>query len=71
MKAAIVVRFGSRWTIEVRDVPEPDPAAGEVRVRVHAATVNRTDFGELRHPLLQRMIARQPQRTIFWNGLCR
>ncbi len=65
MKAAIVVRFGSRWTIEVRDVPEPDPAAGEVRVRVHAATVNRTDFGELRHPLLQRMIARQPQRTIL------
>src|SRR3954451_22151100 len=65
MKAAVVIRFGSRWSIEVRQVPKPVPAAGEVQVRVHVATVNRTDYGELRHPLLQRMIARQPQRMIL------
>ena len=64
MKAAVVTRFRSRWSIEVLDVPKPKPAAGEVLVRVRAATVNRTDCGELRHPVLERMIARgQPQRT--------
>lgn len=65
MKAAVVIRFGSRWSIEVQEVPKPEPAPGEVLVRVHAATVNRTDCGELRHPVLQRMIVRQPQRTIL------
>lgn len=65
MKAAVVVRFGSRWSIEVREVPKPEPDTGEVSVRVHAATVNRTDCGELRHPLLQRMIVRQRQRAIL------
>src|SRR5437868_9664713 len=65
MKAAVVIRFGSRWSIEIREVPKPSPARGEVLVRVHAATVNRTDCGELRHPVLQRMIVRRPQRTIL------
>lgn len=66
MKAAVVVRFGSRWSIDVREVKKPEPAPGEVLVRVHAATVNRTDCGELRHPLLQRMIVRdQPRRIIL------
>ena len=65
MKAAVVVRFGSGWSIEIRDVPKPNPAPGEVLIRVYAATVNRTDCGELRHPVLQRMIVRQPQRTIL------
>ena len=64
MKAAVVIRSGSRWLIEVREVPKPEPAAGEVLVRVRAATVNRTDCGELQHPVLEWMIARgQPQRT--------
>jgi NADPH:quinone reductase-like Zn-dependent oxidoreductase len=56
MKAAVVTRFGSRPAIEVREVPKPVPGAGEVLVRVRAATVNRTDCGELRHPLLERWI---------------
>lgn len=66
MKAAIVVRFGSRWSIEIGEVPKPVPAAHEILVRVRAATVNRTDCGELLHPLLQRLIVRgQPRRTIL------
>jgi NADPH:quinone reductase-like Zn-dependent oxidoreductase len=52
MKAAIVARYGSHGVIEVRDVPAPVPGPGEVLVRVHAATVNRTDCGELLHPTL-------------------
>jgi NADPH:quinone reductase-like Zn-dependent oxidoreductase len=56
MKAAVVTRFGSRWSIEVRQVPKPVPAANEILVRVHATTVSRTDCGELHHPMFERLV---------------
>jgi NADPH:quinone reductase-like Zn-dependent oxidoreductase len=56
MKAATVARYGSPGVIEVRDVPVPVPGPEEVLVRVHAATVNRTDCGELLHPRLMRLL---------------
>lgn len=66
MRAAIVIRSGSRWSIEIGEVPKPVPAAHEILVRVRAATVNRTDCGELLHPLLNRLISRgQKRRTIL------
>ena len=65
MKAAVVTRFGRHWSIEIADVPKPVPATGEILVRVRAATVNRSDCGELLHPLLQRLITRQPRRSIL------
>jgi NADPH:quinone reductase-like Zn-dependent oxidoreductase len=37
-------------------MPAPLPGPGEVLVRVHAATVNRTDCGELLHPTLIRLL---------------
>ena len=65
MKAAVVTRFGRRWSIEIRDVPKPEPAAGEILVRVRAATVNRTDCGEMRNPRLMRLMSRAPVRNIL------
>lgn len=65
MKAAFVTRFGRRWSIEVREVPKPEPGAGEVLVRVFAATVNRTDCGEMRNPHLMRLMSRAPIRNIL------
>ena len=65
MKAAVVTRFGRRWSIEVRDVPKPEPAAGDVLVRVRTATVNRTDCGEMRNPHLMRLMSRAPVRNIL------
>ena len=66
MKAAMVTRFGSRWSIHVGEAPTPVPGALQILVRVRAATVNRTDCGELLHPLLNRLITRgQPRRTIL------
>lgn len=55
MQAAVRDRYGSPDVVEVRDVPDPEPAAGEVRVRVHAASVNRADLDELypRWPMLR------------------
>lgn len=62
MKAAVVSRFGANWEIAPREVAKPVPGPSEILLRVHAATVNRTDYGEIRHPLLQRLIARTLRR---------
>ncbi|MGH7741517.1 MAG: NAD(P)-dependent alcohol dehydrogenase, partial [Candidatus Eiseniibacteriota bacterium] len=54
VKAAVSARYGSPDVLEIREVPKPAPQVGEALVRVHAATVNRTDTGELRpHPTIK------------------
>src|ERR1700689_1220930 len=68
MKAAVITRYGSPDVIRILDAPKPTPAAGELLIRVHAATVTRTDCGELRpHPFFARLFfgLRRPRRTIF------
>jgi NADPH:quinone reductase-like Zn-dependent oxidoreductase len=67
MKAATIARYGSPGVVEVHDVSTPAPGPDEVLVRVHAATVNRTDCGELLHPTLTRMLTRgrRPRRSIL------
>ena len=44
MKAVTVRGVGGPEVVHVADVPEPRPGAGEVRVRVRAAGVNRADI---------------------------
>ena len=41
MKANVIHQFGPPDVLKYQDVPDPQPRPGEVRVRVHAATVNR------------------------------
>jgi NADPH2:quinone reductase len=41
MKAIIIHRYGSPEVLSFEDVPDPRPRRGEIRIRVHAATVNR------------------------------
>src|SRR5205814_1619492 len=67
MKAAVVTRYGSPEVVTIRDVPKPAPAAGEVLIRVHAATVNRTDCGERRPRGLGRLLFGlfRPRRAIL------
>lgn len=43
MKAVVVTRAGGPEVLEVRDVPEPQPGAGEVIVRVEAVGINFAD----------------------------
>jgi NADPH:quinone reductase-like Zn-dependent oxidoreductase len=45
MRAVTFSRFGGPEVLEVRDLPEPVPGPGQVRIRVAAATVNPTDIG--------------------------
>jgi NADPH:quinone reductase len=41
MNAIVIHQFGSPDVLKYEDVPEPSPRKGEIRIRVHAATVNR------------------------------
>ena len=43
MRAAVRTRYGGPEVIRFDEVPEPIPGSGEILVRVHATTVNRTD----------------------------
>ena len=44
MKAVVLTGFGGPERLEFRDVPTPQPAEGEVLVRVGAAGMNNTDI---------------------------
>lgn len=68
MRAAVCTRYGSPDVLQVRDVSKPAPKPGEILVKVHATTVNRTDCGMLRaHPFLMRAFTglTRPKRPIL------
>lgn len=44
MRAYVLTRYGGPAAAELRDLPIPEPAAGELRIRVHAAGLNPVDF---------------------------
>ncbi len=41
MKAIVIHEYGPPEVLRYEEVPEPVPRAGEIRIKVHAATVNR------------------------------
>ena len=41
MKAIVIHEFGPPDVLKYQDVPDPQPREGEIRIRIHAATVNR------------------------------
>ena len=41
MKAIVIHEFGPPEVLRYEDVPDPVPRSGEIRIKVHAATVNR------------------------------
>jgi NADPH:quinone reductase-like Zn-dependent oxidoreductase len=56
MKAIRYDRYGAPDVLELRDVDDPEPAGGEVRIRVHAASANPRDWHFLRgSPKLMRL----------------
>lgn len=52
MKAAVQVGFGGLDQLEVKTVPDPTPARGEVLLRVRATTLNRLDVIQREGPAL-------------------
>ncbi len=51
MKAAQFSRFGGPEVLEIVDLPEPHPGPGQIRIVVHAAGINATEW-KLRRGLL-------------------
>jgi NADPH:quinone reductase-like Zn-dependent oxidoreductase len=47
MKAAVRSQYGSANVLRIKEIAKPRPKENEVLIRVHAATVNRTDCGVL------------------------
>ncbi|HMQ68088.1 MAG TPA: NAD(P)-dependent alcohol dehydrogenase [Ignavibacteria bacterium] len=60
MKAAVHYKYGSPEVIKIRDIEKPVPADDELLIRVHAATVNRTDCA---------MLTAEPWFMRFMTGL--
>lgn len=70
MRAAVSTRYGPPDVVRVADVPPPEPESDQLLVRVHAATVNRTDCGfRAGHPWFIRGFTgvTRPKRTILGN----
>jgi len=56
MKAVIHSKYGPPEVLKVAEIETPIPKSGEMLIRIHAATVNRTDTATLRgKPLLMRL----------------
>ena len=51
MRAARFSRFGGPEVLEIVDLPDPHPGPGQVRITVHAAGINATEW-KLRRGLL-------------------
>lgn len=68
MRAAVSTRYGAAEVVHVMDVPQPEPGRGELLVRVHATTVNRTDCGfRAGHPWFIRSFTgvTKPKKTVL------
>jgi NADPH:quinone reductase-like Zn-dependent oxidoreductase len=62
VRAAVYTRYGPPEVLEIKDVPKPVPAEGEVLVRIHATTVCAGDW---------RLRTADPFLVRFMNGLWR
>ena len=48
MRAVIYTKYGSPDVLQLKEIPKPVPGDNEVLIRVHATTVNRTDYATIR-----------------------
>ncbi len=57
MKAAVRSTYGPSRVLSIQEIPIPQPADNEIRVKVHASTVNRSDCAALLgKPLVMRLM---------------
>ncbi len=73
MRAVIYERYGGPEVLKLRDVPRPDATEGSVLVRVHAVSLNRSDWETLTaRPAYVRVSGtglRRPKRPILGSDI--
>jgi len=67
VKAAVVTRYGPPEVVELRDLPAPQPRAGELTIRVHASTVTAADW-RLRSGVVPRGFGLLVRLALGWRG---
>ncbi len=70
MRAAVHDRYGPPEVLRIDEVPDPVPGDGELLVRVHRSTINRTDCGfRAADPIITRAFSglRRPRQRILGN----
>lgn len=70
MRAAVCDRYGPPEVVRIEEVEKPTPNAGEVLIKVHATTVNRTDCGvRSAHPFVARLFygPARPRARVLGN----
>jgi len=66
MKALTIESFGSASVMGIRDLPEPRPGKGEIRVRVRAAALNPVDW-KIREGWLKEAFPHEFPITLGWD----
>lgn len=66
MKACIIEKFGGREQMKLTDLPKPEPAEGEVLIRIQAAGVNPVDW-KIREGLLKDMFPHHFPLILGWD----
>ncbi|MDR7254708.1 NADPH:quinone reductase-like Zn-dependent oxidoreductase [Nocardioides sp. BE266] len=65
MRAAVRTEYGGPEVVDLVDLPEPTPGPGEILVRVHATTVNRTDCAyRSGHPWINKAVCGWPRPRV-------
>lgn len=67
MRAVQITAWGGPEVLEVKDIPEPSPVAGQVRVKVAATTVNPADVWTAAGGFSDRFPHLQPPFTPGWD----
>jgi NADPH:quinone reductase-like Zn-dependent oxidoreductase len=70
MKAIVCTEYGPPDVLQVKEVEKPTPKEDEALVKIHAASLNATDFETLRGVFIVRMVApRKPKYKIFGSDI--
>jgi len=72
MKAIVCTKYGSPDGLQLKEVEKPTPKDNGVLVRVHAASINKSDLYLLTHPNVVRLVGGQllkPKRRILGTDI--
>jgi len=72
MKAIVCTKYGPPDVLELKEVEKPTPKDNEVLVKVHAASLNATDFEYLRGVFIARLVYKgllKPKNMILGSDI--